>query len=75
MEDIWRTLKLYSKHKVNQSNDYKSVLKISAFWESQLSIIIEIIYSNFRRHWQVNLNADLKFGSIKNKIKERHNIF
>ena len=78
-EDIRSTLKLYSKHKVNQSKDIIktdniSVLKNTAFWESQLSIIAESIYSSYSRLWKVNLDSDLKFGSVKNKIRERHNI-
>ena len=50
------------------------MLKNSAFWEFQLSIIAESIYSSYSRLWKVNLDSDLKFGSVKNKIRERHNI-
>ena len=50
------------------------MLKFSAFLESQLSIIDESIYSSYSRLWKVNLDSDLKFGSVKNKIRERHNI-
>ena len=48
------------------------MLKNSAFWESQFSIITESIYSSYLRLWIVNLDADLKFGSVK--ISEKHNI-
>ena len=54
--------------------DNISVLKNAAFWESQLSIIVESIYNSYSRLWRVNLDADLKFESVKNKIRERHYI-
>ena len=50
------------------------MLKNSAFWESQLSIIVESIYNSYSRLWRANLDADLKFGSVKNKISEIHYI-
>ena len=79
LEEIRSTLKLYSKHKLNQSKDIIktdniSVLKNSAFWEFQLSIIAESINSSYSRLWKVNLDSDLKLWSVKNKIRERHNI-
>ena len=72
-------MKLYSRYKVNQSKDIIktaniSALKISAFLESQLPIIAESIYSSYSRLWKVNLDSDLKLGSVKNKIRERYNI-
>ena len=54
--------------------DNISVLKNAVFWESQLSVIVESIYNSYSRLWRANLDADLKFGSVKNKIRERHYI-
>ena len=66
MGKYWNTLKLYRNHKVNLMKEYYktdniSVLKNAAFWESQLSIIVESIYNSYSRLWRVNLDADLKF--------------
>ena len=50
------------------------MLKNSAFWESQFSIIAKSIYSSYSGLWKVNLDTNLKFESVKNKIKDSHNI-